>query len=95
MRLPGRMLLFLARMDEPLMSHQQVAARKVLVADLAYKRLLLSMGAYMPLEVFLYHAYACQSPSAIELEVDDGRRAYQARKEALAVRARQRLGLVA
>ena len=58
-RLSCGMLLFLAWMDEPLMSHQKVTARESLVADLANEWFLFGMCAYVALQMFLHDENRC------------------------------------
>ena len=54
LRLAAGVLLFIARVDEALVAHQQVAARKRLGAYLADKGLLLGVGADVSLQMFLW-----------------------------------------
>lgn len=53
MGLATGVLLFVARMNESLVAHEEVAAGKCLCTYFADKRLLLGVSAYMSLQMFL------------------------------------------
>ena len=57
MRFSCGMLLFLARVDESLMTYQQIAAGKGLRTDVAYEGFLFCVGADVSLEVFLFFTF--------------------------------------
>lgn len=57
----GGMLLFLARMDESLVPHQQITAGKGLCTDFADEGFLFGVGSDVPLEMFLLCDHSRQS----------------------------------
>ena len=62
------MIFFVAWVDQALMTHEEVAAGKGLLADVAHKGFLFRVGANVPLEVFLHLSIISRGPVQLARE---------------------------
>lgn len=89
------MVLFIARMNQALVTDKQVAPGKSLGTYITNERFFLGVSTDVSLEMFLQAVLAFNSLGRVATAEVAGGLTYKPGEESLAVRTRKRLGLVA